>query len=210
MQILMKPKYWLAAVLLATSPVLAWSASATEQLRQFISKVPAATGQFQQQRLGAPDAGQAGQSGTFAFKRPGQFRWDVKKPYEQLILSDGKQVYQYDPDLAQVTQRPVDQSIGASPAAILFGSGALEDAFTLTDLPAQDGLDLLRATPRNADAGFTHVDIGFKQGLPVRLDLLDSFGQTTRIALDNIVENPDLSASEFTFTPPPGVDVVKM
>ncbi|NYT66221.1 outer membrane lipoprotein chaperone LolA [Alcaligenaceae bacterium] len=210
MQLLIKVKYGLVAVLLASSPALAWSASATEQLRQFISKVPAATGQFQQQRLATPDAAQNGQNGTFAFKRPGQFRWDVKKPYEQLILSDGKQVYQYDPDLAQVTQRPVDQSIGASPAAILFGSGVLEDAFTLVDLPTKDGLDHMRATPRNADAGFSYVDISFQQGLPVRLDLLDSFGQTTRITLNNIVVNPTLSASEFTFTPPPGVDVVQM
>jgi outer membrane lipoprotein carrier protein len=206
----MKIKHIVAAVCLAASPLMAWAADASAQLRTFIADVPAATGQFSQQRTDAQSQGKAPQSGEFSFRRPGQFRWAVKKPYEQLIVSDGKQVYQYDPDLAQVSVRKVDQSLGASPAAILFGSGSLEEAFDISNLPARDGLDWLRAKPRSADAGFTHVDIGFGDGLPARLELLDSFGQTTRIDLSHIVSNPKLDAGEFTFTPPPGVDVVKM
>lgn len=203
-------KRFLAAVTLAVSPLAAWSAQAPEQLEQFIAQVKSATGDFTQQRLGQNGQGRPAQSGQFSFKRPGQFKWAVVKPYEQLIISDGKRVYQYDPDLAQVTERGVDQSIGASPAAILFGSGSLEEAFTISSLPSKDGLDWLRAQPRSADAGFTHVDIGFKNAMPARLELLDSFGQTTRIDLSNIVSNPSLDADEFSFTPPAGVDVVKM
>ncbi|MCC2595025.1 outer membrane lipoprotein chaperone LolA [Pusillimonas sp. MFBS29] len=197
-----------ATLLLALGPVVAWASQAPEQLEHFISTVKAATGEFTQQRL--DQQGRPAQSGQFSFKRPGQFKWAVKKPYEQLIISDGKQVYQYDPDLAQVTERGVDQSIGASPAAILFGSGSLEETFTVSSLPSKDGYDWLRALPRAGSAGFTHVDIGFKNAMPARLELLDSFGQITRIDLSNIVSNPDLPADEFTFTPPADVDVVKM
>lgn len=200
----------LAGALLLSAPALVYSATATEQLRRFIENVPSASGQFTQQRLDTEKQSASSQSGVFSFKRPGQFRWELRKPYEQLIVSDGKQVYQYDPDLAQVTQRDVDQSIGASPAAILFGSGVLEDSFSLTDLPSTDGLDILRATPRSADAGFTHVDIGFADGMPARLDLLGSFGQTTRIQLNELATDPKFSPDEFTFTPPAGVDMVKM
>src|SRR3546814_13855250 len=85
--------------------------------------VKSATCDFTQQRLDQNSQGRPAQSGQFSFKRPGQFKWAVVKPYEQLIISDGKRVYQYDPDLAQVPERGVDQSIGASPAAIIFGSG---------------------------------------------------------------------------------------
>ncbi len=198
------------AVMLAAAPVLAWSADASAQLRDFAAKVQSGTGQFTQQTVDEKGGGKRPQSGEFAFKRPGQFKWAVKKPYEQLIVSDGKLVYQYDPDLAQVTQRKVDQSIGASPAAILFGSGSLDEAFSITELPGKDGLDWLRATPRSADAGFTHVDIGFKANLPARLELLDSFGQTTRIELSGIVANPALPPDAFQFVAPKGVDVVKM
>ncbi|MDS1140824.1 outer membrane lipoprotein chaperone LolA [Pusillimonas sp. SM2304] len=203
-------KQFVAAAIVAASPLAAWAAEAPQQLEQFITQVQSATGDFTQQRIDQKGQGKPAQSGQFSFKRPGQFKWAVKKPYEQLIVSDGKQVYQYDPDLAQVTQRDVDQSIGASPAAILFGSGSLDDAFNISSLPAKDGLDWLRAEPRSADAGFTHVDIGFKDAMPARLELLDSFGQTTRIDLSNIASNPALDAGEFSFTPPAGVDVVKM
>ena len=203
-------RQYVVAAALALGPVSAWSASAPVQLEQFIAQVQSASGDFTQQVLGQNGQGKPAQSGKFSFKRPGQFKWAVEQPYEQLIISDGKQLYQYDPDLAQVTERRVDQSIGASPAAILFGSGSLAEAFTISSLPGKDGFDWLRALPRSADAGFTHVDIGFKDGLPVRLELLDSFGQTTRIELNNMVSNPSLGADEFSFTPPDGVDVVKM
>lgn len=199
----------MAAAVLAAMPLVVWSADATQQLRAFIADVPAASGQFSQQVV-SQEQSKPPQSGEFSFRRPGQFKWSVLKPYEQLIVSDGKAVYQYDPDLLQVTVRSVDQSIGASPAAILFGSGSLEEAFTLEPQSARDGLEWLRALPRSADAGFTHVDIGFSDGMPARLELLDSFGQTTRIDFQNMKVNPSLGAGEFKFDPPPGVDVVNM
>ncbi len=206
----MKSKHFIAACVLALSPVLAWSADAPTQLRQFVDTVAAATGDFTQQTTDQQGRGKPPQSGRFSFQRPGKFKWAVTKPYEQLIVSDGKQVFQYDPDLAQVTERSVDQSIGASPAAILFGSGSLDESFNVTALPNNEGLEWLRATPHGADAGFTYVDIGFKDNLPARLLLLDSFGQTTRIDLTKITANPKLAANEFQFVPPKGVDVVKM
>ncbi|HUH59169.1 MAG TPA: outer membrane lipoprotein chaperone LolA [Candidimonas sp.] len=199
----------LAGIVLSAAPLVASAADASVQLRDFIAKVTSGAGTFTQQVLGSKSS-KPPQQGNFSFKRPGQFKWAVTKPYEQLIVSDGKSVYQYDPDLAQVTVRPVDQSIGASPAAILFGSGSLDDAFTVDGMPAKDGLDWLRATPLSPDAGFTHVDIGFKSGMPARIDLRDSFGQTTRIDLGGIESNPKLAPNEFTFVAPEGVDVVKM
>src|SRR5690606_11497697 len=121
------------------------------------------------------------QSGVFSFERPGRFRWQVQKPYEQLTISDGKRVYQYDPDLAQVTERSVDASVGASPAAILFGSGSFDESFNAKALPDAEGMQWMRATPKQGDGGFEYVDIGFRSGMPARLMLLDAFGQTTRI-----------------------------
>jgi outer membrane lipoprotein carrier protein len=206
----MKIKQLVAAMVVALSPVLASAADAPTQLRQFIAKVQSATGQFTQQKVGTQASGSSAQSGEFSFQRPGKFKWAVKKPYEQLIVSDGQRVHQFDPDLLQVTERSVDSSIGASPAAILFGSGSLDKAFDISSRPAKDGLDWLRAKPRSADAGFTHVDIAFDRNMPVVLELLDSFGQTTRITLSNITANAQLPPDEFRFVAPPGTDVVKM
>jgi outer membrane lipoprotein carrier protein len=206
----MRNKIFLAALLLAVAPAMVLAADAQNQLRQFVATVASATGDFTQQTLLAPGKTKPAQTGQFSFQRPGHFKWQVKKPYAQLIVSDGRTLFQYDPDLNQVTERSVDKSIGASPAAILFGSGSLDDAFAIAALPDKDGFEWLRAKPRSAEAGFTHVDIGFKGNLPARLLVLDAFGQTTRIDLSHIVPNPKLAADEFRFSPPNGVDIVKM
>jgi len=194
----------------ALVPAVALAASAQEQLRACVSTVTSATGSFSQYTVNDQGRTQPAQTGVFSFQRPGKFKWAVQKPYEQLVISDGRQVFQYDPDLAQVTERKVDAAIGTSPAAILFGSGSLEQSFDVSALPAKDGVDWLRAKPRTADAGFSRVDIGMKNNLPVRVELLDSFGQTTRVDLSGIQANPQLPAKEFQFTAPKGVDVVKM
>jgi outer membrane lipoprotein carrier protein len=199
------------AAAIALVPAWAHAATAQEQLHAFVGSVTAATGAFTQSTTGGPQGqSRPAQTGTFTFQRPGKFRWDVQKPYAQLIVADGKQVYQYDPDLAQVTVRKVDQAIGSSPAAILFGSGSLEQSFDVSALPARDGLEWLRAKPRSTDAGFSRVDIGFKNNLPARIELLDAFGQTTRVDLSDITPNPRINAQDFQFTPPKGVDVVQM
>lgn len=199
-----------AVAALSLAPAMVFAASAQEQLRAFVATVTAATGSFSQYTVNNQGRTQPAQTGVFSFQRPGKFKWAVQKPYEQLVVSDGRQVFQFDPDLAQVTERKVDAAIGTSPAAILFGSGSLEQSFDVSALPSKDGIDWLRAKPRTADAGFSRVDIGMKDNLPVRVELLDSFGQTTHVDLSGIAANPQLPAKEFQFVAPKGVDVVKM
>ena len=193
----------------ALAPVLGQAADAVTQLRQFVNTVSSASGSFVQEQS-SMERRSSSQSGVFSFSRPGKFRWEVQKPYAQLTISDGERVYQYDPDLEQVTERSMDASVGASPAAILFGSGSFDDSFSAQALPDSDGLQWMRATPKQGDAGFEYVDIGFRDQMPVRLMLLDSFGQTTRIELGGIKVNPQLSAEAFQFKAPPGTDVVRM
>lgn len=182
--------------------------SASTQLELFIDQVQAATGKFEQTIKDDPNA--QVQQGEFAFQRPGKFSWHTTQPYEQLVVSDGHDVYQYDPDLDQVTQRSSGAEVANSPAALLFGSGSLADTFELTDTDKKGSVQWLRATPKQKDAGFVYVDIGFENGLPSNLNLLDSFGQTTLIKFSDLLVNPAINAKEFQFKVPDGVDLVKM
>jgi outer membrane lipoprotein carrier protein len=118
-----------AVAALSLAPAMVFAASAQEQLRAFVATVTSATGSFSQYTVNNQGRTQPAQTGVFSFQRPGKFKWAVQKPYEQLVISDGRQVFQFDPDLAQVTERKVDAAIGTSPAAILFGSGSLEQSF---------------------------------------------------------------------------------
>lgn len=200
----------LAAVLAIPLLPRAHAAEARAQLQAFAKDVTTATGSFTQSTQAARGAPQPEQRGTFAFQRPGKFRWNITEPFEQLIVSNGKELYQYDPDLAQVSIRGVSAALGNAPAQVLFGDGALDKSFKLEPLPGKDNLSWLRATPLSADAGFAYMDIGFADNLPVRIDILDAFNQVTRVEFTAIVPNPSLPATEFRFDAPQGVDVVRM
>jgi len=185
------------------------AASALEQLREFASSTRAARGEFTQVQALSNGRSGASSSGTFAFIRPGRFRWEVTRPIEQVIVTDGERVHFYDKDLRQVTVRKMNEAIGSTPAAILFGSNDLEANFIIKDAGSADGLDWLNAQPRSKESGFELIRIGFKAGLPEAMDVRDAFGQTTRFTFRAIERNPALDQGLFRFVAPKGVDVIQ-
>ena len=118
-------------------------------------------------------------SGTFAFRRPGKFRWAYDKPFDQLIVGDGERVWVYDRDLNQVMVRKLDAALGATPAALLAGDNALEKNFTLVAGGEGEGLQYVDATPKSSESQFTKIRIGFADNLPRKMLLTDAFGQTS-------------------------------
>lgn len=147
-------------------------------------------------------------TGSMQLQRPGRFRWDYDKPYVQLIVGDGKKVWLYDPDLNQVTVRPLDKVLGSSPAALLAGSKDIDKTFVLKSVGRQDQLDWVEATPKEKESGFERVVLGFKGNLLQEMEMRDSFGQITVIEFSAQEVNPRLDAKSFQFAPPQGADVL--
>jgi outer membrane lipoprotein carrier protein len=147
-------------------------------------------------------------SGTLWIERPDRFRWDYDTPFKQQIVADGKNIWVYDKELQQVTVRPLRGGLGDTPALLLAGRGKLDDKFTVKSLGVQGKLTWAQLTPKTKDGGYENIRIGFEDGRLRTLEMVDGFGQTTRVTLHNAKENPKLAASTFTFTPPKGVDVV--
>ncbi len=146
--------------------------------------------------------------GEMQLLRPNKFRWDYRKPYEQQIISDGNQVWLYDTELAQVTVRSLNQSIGSSPASLLAGGADIEKAFKLVNASRKDKLDWVNAIPKDKDSGFEKILMGFQDNKIQEMTLIDSFGHTTKIVFTQVEVNPVLEAKNFLFQPPKGVDVV--
>ena len=191
------------------------SANGLAQLKTFVEGMRSAQGEFTQRTVpveraaGAARSGVRMSSGRFVFARPGRFRWEVQRPDEQLIVSDGRQVWFYDRDLEQVTVRSLGDAMGSSPAAILFGSDALEREFTLRDMGQREGLYWVEATPIRRDAGFERIAIGLRDNLPAAMEIRDSFGQQTRLTFEAIRRDVQTDPSRFKFVPPAGVDVLR-
>ncbi|MES2580181.1 MAG: outer membrane lipoprotein chaperone LolA [Pseudomonadota bacterium] len=146
--------------------------------------------------------------GSMQLQRPNKFRWDYSKPYEQQIISDGKQVFLYDTDLQQVTIRELSKTLGSSPAALLAGGDTVEKSFTIKNAARKDDLTWVLALPKDKESGFERVLLGFKDEKLRKMELHDSFNHITLITFDAVERNPALQASAFLFTPPKGVDVV--
>jgi len=130
------------------------------------------------------------------------------KPVDQLIVGDGERVWIYDRDLEQVTVRRLSKALGSTPAALLAGAAEVEAAFDLRDAGVRDGLEWLEARPKEREAGFERILIGFgPEGLRA-MELADHFGHTTLLRFTNVQRNPKLDPAQFRFVPPPGADVL--
>ena len=148
-------------------------------------------------------------SGRVALSAPRLFRWEYAKPYEQLIVADGKTVWVYDPDLQQVTRRPQGTEEANSPLSALIDPSRLDRDYAVQEAGREDGLDWLVLTPKGTtEASFQSARLGFgAQGL-MRMQVVDAVGQKTRIVFDGWQRNPAFAATTFRFTPAKGVDVV--
>ena len=197
----------LAAVALAGASA-AW-ADAIEQLRAFHTATKSGKVVFRQVVIGKAQQGQQRESsGTFAFQRPGKFRWVYEKPFKQLIVGDGERLWVYDRDLSQVIVRKLDVALGSTPAALLAGDSTLEKNFDLTDTGRGNGLEYVEAKPRSPDTGFARVKIGLSDNLPRAMELTDTFGNVTVLTFSRFERNPALDPDLFKFVPPQGADVI--
>ncbi len=182
--------------------------AALQTLRQFVRDVHAATAHFVQTVV-APQNGKARvSSGRLAFMRPDRFRFDYERPYAQVLVGDGKQIWTYDADLNQVSVRPMGRALAATPAALVTGQN-LDKDFTLRALPPHDGLQWIEAIPRSKDGQFQSIRLAFRNGQPARLEVLDSFGQTTTLELSDFRASTTLPSATFAFKPPAGADVIR-
>ena len=184
------------------------AADGVQSLREFFNSTSTMRAQFSQ--VVNDNKGRKVQQveGTMQLQRPNKFRWDYKKPYEQQIVSDGKQVFLFDTELQQVTIRDLSKTLGSSPAAMLAGGDAVEKSFTLKNATRKDGLSWVLALPKDKDSGFERVLLGFKADKLRKMELYDSFNHVTHITFNEVERNPVLQDATFLFTPPKGVDVV--
>ncbi|MDF0606968.1 outer membrane lipoprotein chaperone LolA [Neisseriaceae bacterium TC5R-5] len=199
---------YLALLLLATTSTLPVNAQAAAiaQLKAFVAASHTLSADFNQVVSNKNKREQA--SGRLEVSRPGQFRWEYQKPYQQLIIGDGKTLWIYDPELQQVTRKAQGAALGSSPAALLAGNNAIEQNYQLTEAGKTGDIEWLSAAPKHSDNSFSAIRMGFKSNNLVEMALTDSFGNQTQIRFSGLQKNPALNNKRFSFTPPKGVDVV--
>jgi len=184
-------------------------ASVLDDFLAFNTSTKTATARFEQQVLDRNGKVVERASGTFAFARPGKFRWSYDKPNKQLLVGDGRKLWIYDPDLAQVTVKRIDRAISSTPAALLAGKDDITALFTLRDAGPAEGLNWVEALPKAQDTGFERVRLGLQGKTLAAMELYDQLGGRTMLRFSDLKANAPVSADTLTFTPPKGADVLE-
>jgi outer membrane lipoprotein carrier protein len=190
-------------------------ASGIDALENFVRTAKSGRAEFTQTVTSPAKDGQVRtktSTGTFEFQRPNRFRFAYRKPFEQVIVADGKTLWLHDVDLNQVSARNQDKILGQTPAALIAASpdlGSLKKDFDLQALPHRIGLQGVQATPRTKEGQLHNVKIGFRGNDLAALDIVDGFGQRSQINFSKMELNADIAASTFQFKPPVNADLVK-
>ena len=213
--------FWVGALfgfsVLAQTP----NADALNSLSLFLKQTQSGRSQFTQVVTSPAKADQAPRrktsSGTFEFHRPQQFRFAYQKPFVQTMVSDGQSLWLYDADLNQVTVRKQSQALGQTPAAFIASTGdlkVLQAEFNLVTEPDTEGLQWIKAIPKQAEGAVQTIRVGLKvqgQAIPLLsvLEIVDGLGQTSRLSFQNFEVNVKLTAETFQFKAPAGAQVIR-
>lgn len=189
-------------------------AGADQMLLQYLTTTQSLQAQFLHEQMSG--SGRVTRfSGVMSLQRPGLFRWEVQKPYAQLQLVRNGEFILYDPDLAQVTIRPLEEAVMATPAGLLLSAGpdaaeVLRRHFVLRNLEDQEGLSWVLVESKAAQESGQKLAAGFDaKGMLQQFQLIDQIGRRSRVVLSQIQRNQPLAADLFVFRPPKGAEVIR-
>lgn len=146
-------------------------------------------------------------AGRMAVMRPAKFRWEITKPIPQLIIANGSRLWIYDPDLEQVTIRPLQQAEGETPALLLSHDPVIEKNFTVKATQT-NVVQKFTLIPKEQDSMFASIQLNFMKGQIKEMRLQDHLGHMTLIQFQRTEINKALSPALFVFKIPANVDVI--
>ena len=143
-------------------------------------------------------------SGSIQVSVPGRLRWSVQEPYPQLVLADGERLWVYDPDLLQVSVRPIESVSEAQQSLFIAGT----DAFLADHVVTRLDEATFRLEPRGADSIFRDLVLRFDEGRIGAMIISDHLESLTTIEFFDVATGVEHEDDVFVFEIPADVDVV--
>lgn len=169
----------------------------------------------QESRLKAAGASDSA-AGWMYFKKPSRMRWQYETPPEQKkeIVSDGRLVWMYMPADSLVMVYKLDQVLRSDLVMRFFsGMGQFQKEFTIAwQTPPQPGASLvIDLFPKKDQPELKRLTLTINPEtyLVEKLEFTNALGEESRFAFTQVKLEVPLGPDFFTFTPPPGVQVVR-
>lgn len=142
--------------------------------------------------------------GKLTIARPGNFHWEVTSPDDELIVSNGKDVWLYSPFIEQVTIMNFSDAIDGTPFVLLSGANAAQWAkFNVVANNNRFTVTHVDATVHSSKFVFVFDNVGKISEFVVR----DEYGQKSVFTLSVNERAPRFPDNYFEFSIPTGTEV---
>jgi len=150
-------------------------------------------------------------SGRVYMKKPGRMRWNYTFPVQDEIVSDGRSIWVYQPDLNQVIVRPVDEAATSIATDFLSGIGQIKKDFYAEVTGDNSDSWLLSLTPRQTQPNLKSllIEVDKKSMLATRTVVIDHFGNETHVGFRGFKLNESMPSSLFDYKPPEGASIIR-
>lgn len=202
MYTLFKKSLFSLAMLSLASSVLA-DARSVQELQHRLEKVNQYSADFEQTvRSSKGEVIQQGK-GKFQVKRPNLFRMDTKSPQENLIVSDGDNLWFYDPFVLQVTVNTIQEAVNNTPFVLLTSS----DKSHWQQYDVVQNADNFVLKPKSKKSNLKQFDVRIDQnGLLKGFSTIERDGQSNLYILRNITTGA-VKSDLFKFSVPKGAEL---
>ncbi len=153
-------------------------------------------------------------AGSVIFQKPGKMSWRYTNNGNR-VVSDGKLVKVYEHQNKQMFEQPLNGSQYPAALSFLTGQGKLKQNFTFTlqnsaQLNYTTGHVLL-GQPLHPTAAYDRVYfyVDAKSFQVRRVIIVDTQQNKNRFEFDSAQANTKPPKGEFSFTPPPGTQVIR-
>jgi outer membrane lipoprotein carrier protein len=150
------------------------------------------------------------------FKKPSRMRWQYETPPEQKkeIVSDGRLVWMYMPADALVMVYKLDQVLRSDLVMRFFsGMGQFQKDFIVSwQRPPREGASfVIDLVPKKEQPELKRLTLTINPDtyLVEKLEFTNALGEESRFTFTQVKLEVPSGRDFFTFTPPPGVQVVR-
>jgi len=156
-------------------------------------------------------------SGVVFIERPNKISFRYDAPNKNRIVSDGTTLKVYIGEDNQMIEKPVEKSQYPGAFGFLMGNGisssftfTINDKATYKDGPVLQGKPTSPTPDYEATTFFINKEKLDKSdpGVIARVSLLDAQGNKNRFDLEGATQPLTIDPSEFTFTAPPGTNII--
>jgi outer membrane lipoprotein carrier protein len=150
-------------------------------------------------------------TGSLNFLKPGKMDWSYKTPSPQRFVSDGTDVYFYQPDEAQVTITKFEAGFDSElPVSFLLGIGSLSENFNLLKACDTSAGILLNLEPKVTDENLQdfYLLVSKENYSPIGARIIDFGGNQTSFTFQDPKFDNTLDPNTFKFEIPMGTDVI--